>query len=229
MVRSIRGRLPQRAGVHARGGVMKGCLIALAVVVVLALAGGIYVYFQWRGIVGGMVREVAAQAIEKSALAEDDKKGMMEQIDRMIVAFEEDKLSQANIERFFNGLARSPLVHVGVIAAVEATYIDNSGLPDAEKEAGKLALQRFARGVFEKTIDKDKAKELWSMLTEKDAEGATKMKEQLTDEELNELITKAEDYADQANVPNEPFKIDIVGEFRKAVDEALNEAPAPQP
>ncbi len=228
MLRSIQGGLPQRHA-HARGGFMKGCLIVVAVLVVLAIIGAVIVAMMWRSIVGGMVRSVAEQAINNSALSDADKEGMMKQIDRMIVAFENEELDQAKAEKFFKQLSKSPIIHVGAVKIVEQNYVDQSGLSNVEKAEGKLTLQRFARGVFEEKIDKGKAQELWEMLTVTDAEGKTTMKETLTDEELKDLMAKAKAAADAADIPEEDFEIDIVGEFKKAVDAALGEEEAPAP
>jgi hypothetical protein len=84
-----------------------------------------------------------------------------------------------------------------------------------------LSLQRFARGVFEKSIPTSAIDEVTGPISTKDAQGHTQFKQQLTTEELEEFIAAAKARADSAKVPNEPFQINVADELDKAIDKAM--------
>lgn len=52
-------------------------------------------------------------------------------------------------------------------------------------------------------------------------DGSEQLKERLTDAELKAFLEKAKEKADAANVPDEPFEVNIADELEKAIDKAL--------
>jgi len=118
---------------------------------------------------------------------------------------------------------------------LETAYLDPSSLPDEEKEAGRRTIQRAFRGLCEKKITPDQFQQVapqpdYQAQSEVKVEnGKTVIKQQsgprgqLTDEEVREMLGKLKKLADDANIPDEPFTIDIGDEVKKAVDQALAE------
>ena len=82
-------------------------------------------------------------------------------------------------------------------------------------------MQRFARGAFEEKISKHELKELMKLISTTSADGQQQIKQQLTDAELNAFLEKAKGTADAAEVPDEPFEVNIADELEKAIDQAL--------
>ena len=60
-----------------RGGVLKGCLIVAAILVVLAACVGVYVALKWKSWAADAARAAVRAAVEGSQLSEDQKKRLL--------------------------------------------------------------------------------------------------------------------------------------------------------
>ena len=94
---------------------------------------------------------------------------------------------------------------------------------DEEKVDGRRTIQRLARGVVEKTISQSDLEQISDGVTEIGPDGNQKMKESISDEELRTLLADAKQLADDNEIPDEEFVVDLAGEVRKMVDVLLGE------
>ena len=111
-----------------------------------------------------------------------------------------------------------------MVYVAEEQYINPSDLSDEEKADALLTLQRFARGVFEKSIPQKALDEITAPIKVGPV-GQQELKETITTDELKALIEAARARADEAGVPNEPFEVNIADEIDKAIDAALGKPP----
>jgi len=118
-------------------------------------------------------------------------------------------------------LGESPLFALAMVYGAEKKYVEPSGLSDQEKKDARLALQRAARGVYEKTISQNSIQRAMDRISTAGPNGERQLKERITDDELKAFLKDLKDLADKAEVPEEPFEVDIGEEFKKAVDKAL--------
>ena len=100
-------------------------------------------------------------------------------------------------------------------------YLRDSGLSEEELAAADLAVQRFARGVIDKSIPEAKREELLDMVSDKDSQGRREFRKSLTDDELRAFLAGITEAADEAGVPEEVPEINFADEFDEAVDMAL--------
>lgn len=196
-----------------------GCAIGCLLLVVVALS--VWIAMNWKHWAAVFTKQAAADAVAKSSLSPDDKARVLKRINQLADDFEAGKVSLQQVGQVMEQIAQSPLLPLGLVMAADEKYVKPSGLSDEEKDAGRRTLQRLARGAFEKTIPEHDTQEVMKLVMDHQPDGSERLKERLTDNELKAFLEKAKEKADAANVPDEPFEVNIADELEKAIDKAL--------
>jgi hypothetical protein len=219
---------PSHTAPQPAGGGTNVVLVVLGVLalVVLLMCGGLaavayYAYVNAKQFGADLSRNVIVNVIEQSELQEKDKRAVVAQVDRVADAYKAGRISLEDVGRVMQELAESPLFVTAMVEAAEAKYVAPSGLSDEEKAEARLTLERVARGVYEKTIPPESLDPALDPIATQDAQGNRQLKDRITDAELRDFLARSKQIADQAQVPEGPFQIDIAEEFKKAVDRAL--------
>ncbi len=220
-------------------GVLIGCL-GVFVVSVLLCAGGVW-YMQQNASkwVAGMVREVIVAGVKNSEIPEGEKTEVIAQIDRVVDAFKQGKIKGEDLEPVMKKLEKSPVFLMMQTWGLEKTYLDPSGLSDEEKAAGRRTIERAFRGLVEQKITQrqftgvvpqpppgqaDVNFESGKAVVKTSRPGGSP----LTDEEVRKMLADLKKLADDAEIPDEPFTVDIGDEVKKLVDEVLTGQPPPK-
>jgi hypothetical protein len=196
---------PLRRMQPRRGGVMAGCLVAVAIFVVLLVIGGIYVNMNWRNWAASLTQNVSVEVVKNSGLPQDQK----------------DKIKLADLKKMGDEIASSPLIPLAGVQAARHKYIEPSDMTPEEKAAANRSLQRFARGIHEKKIPQDAIDDVVKPITTLKANGHWELKDKPTRLEVDQFVANAKAKADEAQVPDEPFDLNIAAELKKAIDKAL--------
>lgn len=209
------------------GSGLKTCLVGcLVVFLVMLIIGGGAIWWVSRN-ANRLIADIGTKAIdsvlESSQLPPEDKEAIRTEIGRVADALRENRIGQMELIRGLEELASSPAITLIVVTGVRETYLKKSGLDEAEKEAGERSIQRVARGVINGEIPEAKVQELLDLIGTRDGQGNLQLKQQLTDEELRAFLAEAKRVADEAGVPDEEYKVDVVQEVRKIVDRILDE------
>lgn len=227
-------------GQKRRGGVLAGCLIALGVVLVLLVAGGIYVAMNWRDWAASAGEAQLTSIIDEADLSDEDKIAMKSEVSELMLDFREKRVSLEELGRVAEEVAESPVLAGASIMFVDAQYIQKSELPPEEKAEGSKQLSRFMRGLFDKSISQTKIDDVTEPIHAQDASNAInintgnlnlrlKQPEDVSIEELQAFLTNCETVADEAGVPDEHYRVNMSQEFSDAIDRALGRAPAEPP
>lgn len=203
-------------------GCLKGCLIVAALLLIAAVISAWFVSQNWRGWAGMMVRGALEQALDDTSLPDEEKVQIQEQVDRVVTAFEEGQLTEAQVELLVNELAESPLAASVVAYSIEKKYFDSSGLSDEEKEAGRNTLKRCVRGWLDEKLTEEDADPVLSHIGTKDDAGNWELRDQVSDEELRAFLAAAKELADSAEIPETVEEVDPSDEIKRIVDAALN-------
>lgn len=214
-------RLAPRQSITRRGGILQGCLIVLAIIVVIVGVGLFWVYMNWRSWTASAMVEVTKAALVEFDLPQDQQQAIVAEIDRVAQDFKDKKISPQDLIRIMEQIAESPLLPIAGVIAAEKQYIEPAAMPQEEKADAVRSLQRLARGVHEKTIPKEAIEDVIKPIVTINPGGGWKFKQQATLEEVRQFIENAKSRADAANVPDEPYTIDIATELRKAIDRGL--------
>ncbi len=204
--------------VRSSSGCSKGCLIAVIVVVVLVVGGALYVYLNFKSLATKAVAAVLKSAVEQWDLPAAEKQQIIVRIDRLRDDYIDGRITDDQMRRIVEKITESPAVPAGMVFFLQQKYVTDSPMSDEEKVAARLTLQRVARGVYEKSISNSELDAVMQPAMTTNSKGDSELKEKLTPEELSEFLKLAEAAADKAQVPREPFSIDIVGEIDKAID-----------
>lgn len=216
-----------------------GCLISVGVVFVLLAAGGWYAWSHARGWAADGIESAMKQLAANADLGDEERAQVETELQRFVEAFRRGDVTFAELGQVAQAVSKSPLIPAAVLYGARTQYLQPSGLSDEEKTAGSLELSRLARGVYEGSIEPSLLAKVFGPISTTTGSGRgvhvstpnfqlhLRPPEDVTDEELREVIKLATQEADQAGVPDEPFTIDASDEIHKAMTQALGrELPA---
>jgi hypothetical protein len=164
------------------------------------------------------IRQVIVALVNDSDLPAEEKAEVIAQVDRVVNAFVDKKITQEQLQKVFDELQKSPVFAIIGAWGLDKMFIEPSGLSAEEKEAGRRTLQRTMRGLMEKKIS-DQA--FQQSMPRQMQPGQPQRNDRLTDEEVRDMLSKMKKLADDAGIPDEGFTVDVGDEVKKAVDKAL--------
>ena len=106
--------------------------------------------------------------------------------------FKTGKISTEELSRVAKTITESPLIPLAGVQVARHKYIEPSDMTETEKAEANLAVQRFARGVYEKKIPKDAVDEVTKPIAETKQNGGWKTKENPTRMELDQFIANCQ-------------------------------------
>jgi|GEM_PF-3215373 len=204
---------------------MKTCLITGGIgCLVLILVGAIFSYLIVKNvqtIAVNAIQSTTEIAIDQSQLSEAQKTGVKKQIRRVANDYKLGKIDKDELIKLMEQIAKGRVLNIGAVHFVLSERIKNSQLPQEEKDMCQRTIDRVARGAIERTISMDELAAFMKEMHTVDRHGNHRYEGELTDDELLELLTEAKKLADDADVPDEDYEIDIAGELKKKIDEQL--------
>jgi hypothetical protein len=180
--------------------------------------------------------ENLAWVVETSVLPPGEQAAVLKDVKRLGQACHPLKMSLAQQEEVLTALENSPVFVLLDVGAIERDFIDVSGLSAAEKERGRRAARRAARGVHAGKISSGDFYSAWPTghfypsqivvaLDEEEYEDYyNEFPEEappITDADVRAAIARLAALADAAGIPDEEWTFDISDEFKAAVDKAL--------
>ena len=203
------------------GGCLRGCLIAAGILLLLLVVAGVVISFTWRSIASSIGRQAVTAVLEESGLDDAEKQEIREQMERIFAALESGELTSEQADRLFVELGASELSASIIAGAIERQYFDASGLSDAEKEAGRMAIHRCVRGVLDDKLSQEDLDAVLANIATRQEDGSWELKDTVTDEELREFLRQATEKADAAGIPAEVEPVDPSDEIRRIIDAVL--------
>ena len=198
-----------------------GCLLMFIVSVLLCAGSAWYAFSHAKRIASNFAREMIVSVVEESDLETEEKQAIVAQVNRVVEQYQSGRITTEDLGRIMQELAESPLFGAILIKSVEAKYIDPSGLSEEEKADARVTLQRILRGMYEEQLDPDDLQTAMDYVSYETADGQRQMKNQVSDDELRAFLRECELRADEAEVPDEPFEVQISEELKQAIDRAL--------
>lgn len=190
---------------------------------VLCLAGVWYVASNVDQWVVGLGREAIVSMVNESELPATEKAEVIAQVDRLVDAYKEGKIKQADLDRVFAGLQDSPALQALALYNIENEYLADSQLPAAEQAQARRTFQRALRAIYEGKISEE---QFYAVLPEGNDDEtirpvSTNSPNTDANDELRETLAKLKVMADSAGIPDEPYQLDISDELQKLIDQAL--------
>lgn len=201
-----------------------GCLIVAGVVLVLMAIVGFWVAKNFRTWAADGSAQMLDQVIQTSDLPAQEKVEVKAQVDRVTGGFKNGTVSFEQVGLILQKVTKSPLMPALAAAVVDKQYFEKSGLSAEEKAEGRIAMQRFARGMIDEKIAQAGIDAVMAHVATREPNNQWKMKPQVTDADLRAAITEAKDQADKAGIAETPEAVDPSDEIKKIIDESM---PAP--
>lgn len=220
-----------------------GCLSVVIVVLIGLAAGGLYVASNWKTWAADGTTAIMTGVIRDTELSADDKRALIARVDLIGEEFKNEAISWEELEGVIQTLVESPILTVAILDGLHMAYFDLSTLTDEEKQQAERITDRLARGLYEERIQMEELEPVLDPISESGAasititrngEGTTtgmqlnlKNPEDVTEDELRAFMAAAESLLEQKAIEDEPFDVDVVEEFDKAVEAALGRRIAP--
>lgn len=220
---------PVSAAPARRGSFLTGCLIVVAVLVIIAVIAGLWIRANYRGVLANVTVKSVEAALNDSELSDEQKAEILAEVEVLTTDYKEKRISNEEMVEVLKEITESPLLPLGAVYAVDQGYVQPSTLTTDEKADAKLQLQRVARGFYEEKISQDQLEDILEPISKRQAADADpgefeielQEPEDVSVEELRQFVERSRSAADEAEIPNEPYEIDIAAELRKAIDRAL--------
>lgn len=205
-----------------------GCLAIIVISLIVAIIGGIVIYKNARTWGADLVNNASKEVINKSQLPADQKQRMIARIESLSQDFKDGKLTVEQLALIAERIAQSPMLNMGMVYFFEQQIVAPSGLTSDEKVDARRTLERVARGVFEKSITQVEMDALTSPLMETGVNGKKQLKKKVTDAELREFLVKAKAQVEVAQIPDEPFRVNMAEELDKVIEEVRSGKSLPE-
>jgi hypothetical protein len=208
---------PQRKS----SGCVKGCLVVLVILLVLAVVLGFLAYQYGRPWYANMMAEALHQMIDESDLPAPEKAEVKEQVSRVADDFGASRMTFAQLGMIIQKLTESPLMTSIVVSVVDQKYVAQSGLTDVEKAEGRRNLRRFVRGMADQKIPQASIDSAMQHVAVRQPDNTWRLRDNVTDEQLRSFLAAAKEESDKAQIPAEPEDFDPSDEIKKVIDQVM--------
>lgn len=213
-----------KSAVRRRGSAAKGCLIALAVALVLAAGVAVFVAVSWRSWAADIAVNLSNGLVDAGEMTDADAEALKQVNFELGEEFKAKRLTQDELARVVED-AIGPTVLAGAMLFIEQKHVGQAEdkLTPEEAAEASVALRRVAQGLLDKQISVAEAEDVITPLETVDAQGNDTIAgpESVTAEQLLAVSQAAKKAADDAGVPEAPRVINLGAEYRQLVEESL--------
>ena len=212
---------------NVRTYILLGCGVFFFATLAIVCSGVYYIYHEGldlarRGLTD-LARESMTQIIDESKLPKEQKSRMQAEIDRVADGFKTKEITLEQLGNIFENIGESPAITGIPVEVCKYAYIEPSGLVDEEKAESTKQLQRVMRGMFEKKIAESELDPILEKVGDKQPDGKWVFQEKVTDNELRGFVEQCKILADEKQIADERYDVDLAEELKKAIDHALEQ------
>ena len=212
--------------------ILVGCLSVVIAGLLLGGIGGVVVWQNWRNWSADFTTSRLDSALAKIHLPNEEHDALMQRARLLADEFVAKRITPQEFQQLGEALSESELMPMLVAKAMYGGYIAPSTLSDEDKARGQLAFGRLARGfVDEKLVDDDfeavvaplSKNAQYGVQVDGDSHTGFSFRspQQVTNEDLLQVIERAEKLAEEKELSPEPLNVDIVEELDRIVEETL--------
>lgn len=238
-------RLPtpntRRKPIARRGNLLVGCGVVLLIVILLAGIGIFYTATHWRGWTASTSTKMMDKMLTEANIDPKEHLEIMAHVETLMQRFEDKDISIEQLGNVIEKLSESPVIPSAMVMGIDSFYFTESDLDEAEKAQGRIDLARFTQGLFDESIEPDTINDVLEPIITNtpddndirlnltiDSSGgrtinALRSPDEVTGDDLRELIALAKATADEQGISETPAQIDLSDEIAKAIGIALGE------
>ena len=211
------------SGVKAQSGMATALLVTIISIFVVFVAAGVYAVKNRQIWIAHGITAAMNAVINKSGIPAEEKSQVTEIIYQINQDYQAGQITTAELGLIFESVAQSPALIIGLVAQFEHSYVMPSGLSSAEKLTAHTELNRLARGLSGDTIGWEHVEAILAGISLRGEDGTYHLKDpqEVSDEEIREVLLAVKLAADKAGISQNKVGVDISDEFRKSVEKAL--------
>jgi hypothetical protein len=225
-----------------RGNLLFGCLAVLGVLFLIVVIATIFVMRSYRGWVAGGVEGAVDAVLVEMQIDEQEQGEIMGHVQTLMTKYTSKEISNEQLARVLENLVESPLVAAAMLGGIDKLYFESSDLNDEEKAAARVQLRRYANGLFDEEISPDTIEVVLASVSTDDPDDndivmqyktgpsgseryALRSADEVSADDLRELVAQAQAAADEAGIEANPAEIDLSDTLGIAIADALDEDP----
>jgi hypothetical protein len=220
--------MPFHAHPHPRrGGALKVVGIGCGVLVAIAIIGGVVVALNARKMMAAGLRAGMIALVDQTPVSEDQKAQLRARVEQLTVDFREKRVTFEQLGMTMQNLAEGPLLSVGFMMGAERKYVIDAGLPEDETAAARRAFARVYRGLDGGELGASDVNDLLDPYTTRPDPNNPERREfrDITAEERAALIESLTAKADEFDIPDEDFEIQLIDILNEAIADATGAPP----
>lgn len=213
----------QYTWVKSQSGMATALLVTILSIFVIFVAAGVYAYKNRQIWIAHGITAAMNAVINNSGIPSQDKSQLIEIIYQVNQGYLAGEITTAELGLIFESMARCPALTIGLVIQFEQTYVVPSDLSSTEKLTADTDLNRLARGLSSGEIGWEIVETILAGISEIGEDGKHHLKapNEISDEEIREVLLAVKYAADEAGISQNKVEIDISDEFKKSVEEAL--------
>ena len=200
-----------------------GCSLVMLVFLVLLGVGGYFLARHGVPLAARAVAEGIEGVVKEADLPPEQKRQIVQRVDQLSEDFIEGNLTLDELGEIVENIVESrAFIAGGAEFVIRTQLIDELDIDEERQAQIKRLLQRLARGIVEEYLDPEDFEPLKDIVLVQTGENKYEVKDDLTKEEIEEFLVGLEKMVNDAEVPDEPYEVDIAGELDRIVDEVHN-------
>lgn len=204
-----------------RGVLLKGCMIALAVVMVMATIGAVIAYIYWPNLMASWSRNIIQQTVAEWNLPENQKGALLHQTERVLQAYENGQLTGRQASEIVERVGKSPIQYIGLLYMVQVRYIMPSDLSEEDKAHATRILDRGIRAFSHEMLTNEQGDELARLIARDPNARRVSLPDTLSNERLMDFVAALEEKMRDMEVPD--TGADLAGILERIIDERFAE------
>ena len=206
-----------------QSGMATAILVTILSMFVIFVAAGVYAFKNCQIWIAHGITATMNAVINNSGIPSQEKSQVTEIIYLINQRYLAEEITTAELGLIFENMARCPALNIGLVTQFEQSYVVPSGLSSAEKLTADTDLNRLARGLSSDEIGWEIVETMLAGISEIGEDGNHHLKapNEISDEEIREVLLAVKYAADEAGISQNKVEIDISDEFKKSVEEAL--------
>ena len=211
-------------GTESQGGsgcrnVAIGCSIVFLLGLVVVGVGSYFVMSNAKPWAAKAVVAGVEEGLKESDLSDKQKQEIMVRVEELSEDFASGELSFEALGQIGKEIVESrTIIAGGVEFIVSNTIEDKVDLDEEQKAEVKRLVQRMARGIAEEKLDNDDFRPLMDIVFDKTGENQYEVKDDLSKEDVTQFLVELEKMVDEAEIPDEPYEVDIASEIDRIVE-----------
>jgi hypothetical protein len=199
-------------------------IIGIIFLLLVLVCGGCvtYLVMNARSLVTGALVDVLTEMIAQSELPQEQKDRILADIGTIHTAINKKEIKLAQVGTFIERLGDANFINLIVVEAVEVDYMTKVQPDEGRKAEIERVFTRFRRGIVEGAVSQGQVDQIMTQVAAHDGQ-QVEMKQDLTAEDLEQVLAAMNKAADEAGVPDEDYQVDYAAIIHQVMIETFPE------